>query len=177
MYNLTIVKKEYDFQTLLFAITLSFSTEVPVTTSAIPSSSLPTTILSTAIYVTSNPTESEVITSTENIISDTTNTGYIIDIPEDPITFPTKPQIDTTTTTELVTETSSTGYIIEEPDNPLTLPSKPKTISTSTTEKSIQTSTGYVISTPENPLTFPPKSEGKTILEVIVRRKFLFINE
>ena len=61
-------------------------------------------------------------TSTEKESIDTTSTGYVIDVPDEPITYPTKPQIDTTTTTESVIETTSTGYVIEEPENPLTLP-------------------------------------------------------
>jgi hypothetical protein len=53
-------------------------------------------------------------------VIETTTSGYVISIPEDPLTLPPKPKTVTTTTDDPVE--SSTGYVISKPENPLTLP-------------------------------------------------------
>ena len=67
----------------------------------------------------------------------------VIDVPEDPLTLPPKPKVDTTSKVPIE---ATTGYVINVPEEPLTLPPKPKL--DTTTEVAFET-TGYVIRIPE----------------------------
>ena len=135
---------------------------------------MPTTI---TIPITTASDDYEIYTADDEVDFETT-TGYIIDVPENPLILPTQPSIEailenTTedireTTTEVtvettiedIAETTTAGYIIDVPEDPLTLPTKSNEEDT-TEEIPVEDVTGYVINTPENPLTFPPQSEGR----------------
>ena len=66
------------------------------------------------------PTKPNIETTTTEDIVESTTSGYVISVPEDPLTLPPKPKpIETTSETSLET---STGYVISKPENPLTLP-------------------------------------------------------
>ena len=139
---------------------------------------MPTTI---TIPITTASDDYETYTADDEVDFETT-TGYIIDVPENPLILPTQPSIKTTTeailetttediretttedtietTIEDIAETTTAGYTINVPEDPLTLPTKSNEEDT-TEEIPVEDVTGYVINTPENPLTFPPQSEGR----------------
>ena len=139
---------------------------------------MPTTI---TVPLTTARDDHDIYTADDEVDFETT-TGYVIDVPENPLTLPTQSSIKTTTeaivestteyifetttediietTIEDIVETTTDGYIINVPEDPLTLPTRSNEIST-TEEIPVEDVTGYVINTPENPLTFPPQSEGR----------------